>query len=218
MKSLLTLMWMALCLTAANAASVFTFPFDRVELENGFRAYLIQVPGSGQIAYVTAVRTGSREEWEPGRSGYAHFFEHMMFRGTRKYPDFSGVLTRLGADHNAFTSSDMTVYYEVASASSLEQLMDLESDRFMNLDYAEPDFRTEAGAVLGEYNQGRANPFSFLNEALRNTAFDRHTYKHTTIGFEADVPWNAGRIRVQPVILPPLLPARELCPAAGRRL
>jgi zinc protease len=178
-----------LCVVAASAADakVFTFPYQRVDLSNGFRAYLVEVRGSGQIAYVTVVRTGSREEWEPGRSGYAHFFEHMMFRGTRKYPDFSGVLTRLGADHNAFTSNDMTVYYEVASADSLEQLMDLESDRFKNLDYSEADFRTEAGAVLGEYNQGRANPFSFLNEALRDTAFDRHTYKHTTIGFEADV-------------------------------
>ncbi len=190
MKSLPGLMVISmLCVSVALGSDmkVFTFPYQRVDLPNGFRAYLVEVRGSGQIAYVTVVRTGSREESEPGRSGYAHFFEHMMFRGTRKYPDFSGVLTKLGADHNAFTSNDMTVYYEVASADALEQLVDLESDRFKNLDYTEADFRTEAGAVLGEYNQGRANPFSFLNEALRNTAFDRHTYKHTTIGFEADV-------------------------------
>lgn len=172
---------------ASGADKVFTFPYDRIELSNGFTAYLVEARGSGQIACVTVVRTGSREEWEPGRTGYAHFFEHMMFRGTEKYPDYSGELTKVGADHNAFTSSDMTVYYEVASADSLEKILDLESDRFKNLDYTEQDFRTEAGAILGEYNQGRANPFSHLYEALRETAFTRHTYRHTTIGFEEDV-------------------------------
>jgi zinc protease len=57
----------------------------------------------------------------------------------------------------------------------------------MNLLYSEPDFRTEAGAVLGEYQQSATTPFGFLNEKLRETAFDLHTYRHTTIGFEADV-------------------------------
>jgi zinc protease len=57
----------------------------------------------------------------------------------------------------------------------------------MNLKYSEPDFQTEAGAVLGEYQQGARSPARFLNEKVRETAFDRHTYRHTTIGFEADV-------------------------------
>ena len=65
--------------------------------------------------------------------------------------------------------------------------MDLESDRFMNLRYTEPVFRTEAGAILGEFSQGRANPRLYLYEKLMDTAFDVHTYKHLTIGFEKDV-------------------------------
>ncbi len=172
---------------AALEGATFPYPYKRIDLDNGFRAYLIRAGGPGQIAYVTAVRTGSRDEWEPGRSGYAHFFEHMMFRGTKKYPDHSGVLTRIGADNNAFTSDDMTVYYVVASSESLAQVMDLEADRFKNLDYSEEDFRVEAGAVLGEFNQGRANPFLHLYEAVRGTAFTRHTYRHLTIGLEPDV-------------------------------
>jgi zinc protease len=124
---------------------------------------------------------------EPGRSGFAHFFEHMMFRGTEKYPDFDAVMAEIGASRNAFTSSDMTVYYAVAASDYLERMIDLESDRFMNLLYSESDFRTEAGAVLGEYQQSATTPFGFLNERVRETAFDRHTYRHTTIGFEADV-------------------------------
>ena len=75
----------------------------------------------------------------------------------------------------------------VANSEYLEKIMDLESDRFMNLKYAEPDFKTEAGAILGEYQQGAREPQRFLNEKVREAAFDKHTYRHTTIGYEADV-------------------------------
>ena len=174
-------------MVAAQDGGFFPFKYSTLELENGFKAYLIDAGAPGQIAYVTIVRTGSREEWEPGRSGFAHFFEHVMFRGTEKYPKFDDIITRLGASSNAFTSLDMTVYHLVAASDSLAQLVDLESDRFKNLSYDEASFRTEAGAVLGEFNQGRANPFSFLAEKVYDTAYDKHTYKHTTIGFEQDV-------------------------------
>jgi zinc protease len=166
-----------------------TFPFEykRIELENGLKAYLIKAGAPGQIAYVTVVRTGSRDEYEPGRSGYAHFFEHMMFRGTVKYPNYDAITSRTGAMRNASTSNDFTQYYLVASNETLEQIVDLESDRFMNLQYTEAQFRTEAGAILGEFSQGRANPYLILAERTMDTAFDQHTYKHLTIGFEQDV-------------------------------
>ena len=63
----------------------------------------------------------------------------------------------------------------------------MEADRFQNLKYAEPEFKTESLAVLGEYNKNSASPFSKLNEVLHDTAFDRHTYKHTTMGFLKDI-------------------------------
>jgi zinc protease len=81
----------------------------------------------------------------------------------------------------------MTVYYLVASSDYLEQIVDLESDRFANLNYDEPGFRTEAGAILGEYMQGALSPGRYLNERVRELAYDRHTYGHTTIGYEADI-------------------------------
>jgi zinc protease len=179
---------LAVC-TAATGQEAKVFPFDYklVELENGFKAYLIKTSAAGQISFVTVVRTGAREEWEPGRSGFAHFFEHMMFRGTEKYPDYDAVTTQIGAFRNASTSIDVTQYYLQAAGESLEQIMDLESDRFMNLKYSEADFRTEAGAILGEFLQGRANPQLYLMEKLMDTAFVSHTYKHLTIGFEKDV-------------------------------
>jgi zinc protease len=182
-----------LLLAAATGAAaqqdggIFPFDYRLVELDNGFKAYLINAGAPGQIAYLSVVRTGSRDEVEPGKSGFAHFFEHMMFRGTDKYPEYDAITAGMGAARNANTSNDRTAYYLVASSEYLEQIVDLESDRFMNLKYPEPDFRTEAGAVLGEYQQGALTPGRWLNEKIRETAFDRHTYRHTTIGFEADV-------------------------------
>jgi zinc protease len=166
---------------------VFPFEYEKLELANGFTAYLVKGGSPGQISHVNMVRTGSRDEVEPGRSGFAHFFEHMMFRGTEKYPDYDGVTSSMGAARNAFTSNDMTVYYLTLSNEYLEQVIDLEADRFQNLSYTEDVFRTEAGAILGEYQQGRLSPGRFLDEAVRDLAWQRHTYGHTTIGLEPDI-------------------------------
>ena len=172
---------------AQQRDGIFPFDFRRVELDNGLRAYLIRAGAPGQISYVSMVRTGARDEVEEGKSGFAHFFEHMMFRGTRKYPNYDGVIERIGAFRNASTSNDWTTYYLVAASEYLEQIMDLESDRFMNLDYSEQGFRTEAGAILGEYQNSAYSSGSVLDRAVRETAFQEHTYRHQTIGLEADV-------------------------------
>jgi zinc protease len=172
---------------SAQGGRVFPFPYETLELDNGLRAYLIKAGAPGQLAYMSIVRTGSRDEVEPGRSGFAHFFEHMMFRGTEKYPNYDEETTKMGAFRNASTWADQTAYYMVANAEYLEKIVDIESDRFMNLKYSEADFRTEAGAILGEYQQGAREPQRFLNEKVRELAFERHTYRHTTIGFEKDV-------------------------------
>lgn len=92
-----------------------------------------------------------------------------------------------GAARNANTSQDRTFYYLVAGSEYLGQIVDLEADRFQNLKYDEPEFRTEAGAVLGEYQNSAYSAFSLLDRAVRETIFTEHTYRHQTIGFEADV-------------------------------
>jgi zinc protease len=92
----------------------------------------------------------------------------------------------MGAFRNASTWADQTAYYIVANTEYLEKNVDIESDRFQNLKYSESDFRTEAGAILGEYQQGAREPQRFLNEKVRETAFERHTYRHRTIGYEKD--------------------------------
>jgi zinc protease len=187
MNQLIAAAVVAAAFAAQGDARVFPFPYQTVELENGFRAYLIKAGAPGQIAYFSIVRTGSRDEVEPGKSGFAHFFEHMMFRGTEKYPDYDAEGTKMGSFRNASTWADQTAYYIVANTEYLEKIMDLESDRFQNLKYAEPDFRTEAGAILGEYQNGAREPQRWLNEKVREAAFKKHTYAHTVIGYEADI-------------------------------
>ena len=185
----------AVVLAAAAAAAgqagrdVFPFPVATFELDNGLTVVGVDYDSPGIVAYYTVVRTGSRNEVEPGFSGYAHFFEHMMFRGTEKYPTeaYNAVIKRIGADSNAFTTTDWTTYYIVASSDALETVVDLESDRFRNLRYSEDDFRTEAGAILGEYNLNFSNPVSLLRETLHGLAYTTHPYRHTTIGLLEDI-------------------------------
>ena len=166
---------------------VFPYPYERIDLDNGLRAYLIRGGAPGQVAYVTLVRVGSRDEIEPGKTGFAHFFEHVMFRGTERYPSYDQVTEPMGASYNATTGSDRTLYYLVAASEHLPQIADFEADRFQNLAYDEAEFRTEAGAVLGEYQNNAYSPFFVLDREVRETAFLEHTYRHQTIGFEADV-------------------------------
>jgi zinc protease len=167
----------------------FPYQYENYQLDNGFNAVLIPVKGSGLVAYYTVVRTGSRDEWEPGKSGFAHFFEHMMFRGTEKYPsdEYNRIVSEMGADGNAYTSDDITCYYMVIPAAKLETAMGLESDRFQNLSYEQGPFKTEAGAVYGEYRKNITSPFRIAYEKMLDTAFDAHTYKHTTMGFVEDI-------------------------------
>jgi zinc protease len=174
---------------AADAGKVFPFPVSQQKLDNGLNVVVIPYDSPGTVAYYTVVRTGSRDEVEAGHSGFAHFFEHMMFRGTEKYSgeQFQALLKKMGGEANAFTSDDQTVYHIVGPSAGLTTMMDMESDRFKNLKYSEDLFRTEALAVLGEYNKDVSNPVEPMYEKMRDLAFTRHTYKHTTLGFVADI-------------------------------
>ncbi|HEV8538712.1 MAG TPA: pitrilysin family protein [Bacteroidota bacterium] len=195
MKRFLQMLFTGLVLAAIavahgpNESKIFPYPINQFSLDNGLKIISVPFDSPGIVAYYTVVRTGSRNEIEPGKSGFAHFFEHMMFRGTEKYPkdEFNNLLKSIGADNNASTDDDVTVYHTAASASALETIMDMESDRFMNLKYTEEDFKTEAGAILGEYNKSSSMPFQTIEEKLREVAYQSHTYKHTTIGFLKDI-------------------------------
>ena len=173
----------------AKEGKIFPFDYKTFTLENGLKVFVIPTPAQGLVSYYSVVRTGSRDEFEKGYSGFAHFFEHMMFRGTKKYPGsvYDGLTIEMGANANAYTTDDYTCYHLSITKDNLEKVIELESDRFQNLYYEEDPFKTESGAVYGEYRKGKTDPYFVTYEKLYETAFDLHTYKHTTIGFEKDI-------------------------------
>jgi zinc protease len=176
-------------LPAAESRKIFDYPYQQHDFPNGLRLITVPTDYPNIVALYIVVNAGSRNEVEPGKSGFAHFFEHVMFRGTKKNPPqkWEATMKAAGAATNAFTSDDLTAYHATFSKEGLASILELEADRFQNLDYSESVFRTEALAVNGEYNKNSAAPTSKLYEKLRETAFDAHTYKHTTMGFLADI-------------------------------
>ena len=173
----------------ANDNKILPYPIEQTKLENGLNVVSVKFDSPGLAAFYIVERVGSRNEVEKGVTGFAHFFEHMMFRGTDKYPreKYNDILKSTGAGANANTSNDRTIYHMTGNSAMLETMFDIESDRFKNLHYSEHDFKTEAGAVKGEYTKNYASPYQQLYESIANTAFDVHTYKHTTMGFFKDI-------------------------------
>ncbi|MDH7512098.1 MAG: pitrilysin family protein [Clostridiales bacterium] len=174
----------------SQASKVFPYEYKIEELENGLKVVSIPLPNPHIISYYTIVRSGSRNEVEPGKSGFAHFFEHMMFKGTKKVPraSYDEFLTRLGAGTNGYTTDDYTCYFVVfAGRENLGKVVETEADRFINLYYDEEMLKTEAPVIEGEYYASVSSPDRRLAELLRDTAFEKHSYKHTTLGYLRDI-------------------------------
>jgi zinc protease len=176
-------------LTTSAQNKIFPFKYFTDDLPNGLRVITVPTDYPNIVALYIAVSTGSRNEIEPGKSGFAHLFEHLMFRGTEKFSAgaYNEALKNAGADSNAYTSDDRTVYHTVFSKEDLDQIMMLEADRFQNLKVPVDLFKTETRAVLGEYNKNASSPVRKIYEALRETAFKSHTYQHTAMGFLRDI-------------------------------
>jgi len=174
---------------AETPTSILSLP-NRVEkLPNGMRVYMVKYPSPGAVAYQLPVHVGSRNEIEKGKTGFAHFFEHLMFRGTKNISgkDFMALYSKLGCENNAWTSNDLTNYHGQVASQYLPQILSAEADRFQNLFFDEKALKDEAGAVLGEYNKDIAQPEFVLDEALSAAAFKVHPYAHTTMGYKEDI-------------------------------
>ncbi len=171
------------------AARLIDYPHVERELPNGLRVIVVKTPAKGMVSLQIPMQTGSRNEIETGKTGFAHFFEHMMFRGTPDNPPekYQAAMKAAGADQNASTSDDVTIYHVNFTKADLETVLALESDRFQHLSYTDEQFRTEALAVKGEYLKNFSNPLRKGFESLGNLAYTTHTYKHSTMGFVADI-------------------------------
>jgi zinc protease len=187
-----TLFFLLACflpLAVLASKKVFPYHYSIDDFPNGLRLITVPTDYPNLVALYIVVQAGSRNEVEPGKSGFAHLFEHLMFRGTDRFsPEKYGEILKLaGADHNAYTTDDRTAYHIVFSKEDLDQIMLIEADRFQSLKVPIDQFKTETKAVLGEYNKNSSDPVNKLVEVLRETAFDAHTYKHTTMGFITDI-------------------------------
>jgi zinc protease len=187
----ITALWASMCLNAVAAenSKVFSLPYLVRDLPNGLRIVVVKTDYPDVVSLQIPIQTGSRNEVEPGKSGFAHFFEHMMFRGTERFPPdmYEDIIKSVGGDRNAYTSDDVTNYHTTFTKPDLEKMLEVEADRFINLKYNNEQFRTEALAVKGEYLKNSSNPMQKIFETARDLSFTQHSYKHTTMGFLKDI-------------------------------
>lgn len=155
---------------------------------NGIRVLLKQNNSIPLITFSVWYKVGSRNEKE-GNYGLAHFLEHMMFKGTRKFKkgQISEIIQGHGGVFNAFTSNDCTAYYETISPKYLEKVIEIESDRMKNSLLDNGELNLERTVVLSELEGDLNNPVVLLDQKLRFLAYEKSPYKHPTIGYEEDI-------------------------------
>ena len=178
-------------LPTISASAIDVAPIRYVDrtLANGLRVILVPDRRVPSVAINVAYRVGGKDD-PPGRSGFAHLFEHLMFKGTaRTVPETIDRLTEdVGGYNNAFTTEDITNYYEVVPANHLERLLWAEADRLASLDVNAANFATEREVVIGEYDQRiLAEPYGMLGELVDRESFAVHPYRRGVIGDPAQL-------------------------------
>lgn len=160
----------------------------KVTLDNGLIVILKEIHHAPLISWWMLYRVGSRNE-RRGLSGVSHWVEHMMFKGTKKYPAgyLDQEIDRIGGIWNAQTSMDYTGYFETLPADKIQLALDLEADRMFNCEFSPSDVESERTVVISERQGLENSPTFLLSEAITNTAFEVHNYKNEIIGNMVDL-------------------------------
>lgn len=158
------------------------------ELPNGCRFLLFPDPSASTVTMNMTVLVGSRHEGY-GETGMAHLLEHMLFKGSKNYPNPDKDLESRGADYNGTTWTDRTNYYETmpATDANLEFGIKFEADRLVNCFVKREDLIKEMTVVRNEFEQGENDPESILNQRMMAVAFEWHNYGKSTIGNRTDI-------------------------------
>jgi predicted Zn-dependent peptidase len=165
------------------------FPVHETTLSNGLRVRMVPDHDAPVASLYTFFQVGSRNE-RPGITGISHLFEHMMFNGAAKYgpKKFDEVLESNGGRSNAYTSHDVTVYYEDFASDALETVLDLESDRMRSLTIDDRSLASEREVVKEERRLRVENePAGLMDEALHALVYQAHPYRWPVIGFMGDI-------------------------------
>jgi len=160
----------------------FMVDFNRFTLSNGLRVLVHEDDTTPMAVLNILYDVGARDE-EPGKTGFAHLFEHLMFGGSINIPSYDEPLQRVGGENNAFTSNDITNYYITLPATNLETAFWLESDRMLSLAFSEKSLETQRNVVCEEFKQRYLNqPYGDVWLKLRPLAYQVHPYQWATIG------------------------------------
>lgn len=158
--------------------------FEKFTLDNGLRVIFHREELSPMAVVNTLYDVGARDEDE-NKTGFAHLFEHLMFGGSVNIPEFDTPLQQAGGENNAFTSNDITNYYDVVPAENIETALWLESDRMLSLAFTPKSLEVQRSVVIEEFKQRYLNqPYGDVWLQLRPLAYNVHPYKWATIGKE----------------------------------
>ncbi len=158
-------------------------------LPNGLQVVVIPDHRTPVVTQMVWYKVGSADE-TPGKSGLAHFLEHLMFKGTARHPagEFSQTVLRIGGNENAFTSIDYTGYYQRVPRDQLGKMMEFEADRMTGLILKDENVLPERDVVLEEYNMRVANnPEARLNEQVMAALYLNHPYGRPVIGWHQEI-------------------------------
>ncbi|MES2063783.1 MAG: pitrilysin family protein [Bacteroidota bacterium] len=156
--------------------------FNRFTLDNGLRVIVHEDNTTPMAVLNILYDVGARDE-DPGQTGFAHLFEHLMFGGSVNIPNYDGPLQRVGGENNAFTSNDITNYYITLPSANLETAFWLESDRMLSLAFSEKSLEVQRNVVIEEFKQRYLNqPYGDVWLKLRPMVYKKHPYRWATIG------------------------------------
>ncbi len=175
--------------TALAQTKIAPLNIKQQTLKNGLKVVSVQDNSSPTVTVQVWFDVGSKND-PNGRNGFAHLFEHLMFKSTKnlKSEQFDRLTEDVGGNNNAFTSDDVTAYHEVVPSNYLETLLWAEAERLSNLNVDEPNFLSERKVVQEEFRQGvLAQPYGRFYEAIQTLSYTTHPYKRTTIGTIEDL-------------------------------
>lgn len=158
--------------------------YSKKELENGLKVIIHKDETTPIVAVNLAYDVGARDE-DPSLTGLAHYFEHLMFSGSKNAPNYDEIVQNAGGQNNAFTTNDYTNYYITLPKNNLEVALWLEADRMHSLNLTEKNLEVQRGVVIEEFKQRYLNqPYGNNFADLRKLVYKRHPYSWSTIGKE----------------------------------
>ncbi|MGC1563866.1 MAG: pitrilysin family protein [Bradyrhizobium sp.] len=169
--------------------TVTSAPPASFTLANGLQVVVIPDHRTPVVTHMIWYKVGSADE-TPGKSGLAHFLEHLMFKGTSKHPagEFSQTVLRIGGNENAFTSTDYTGYFQRVPREELGKMMEFEADRMTGLVLKDENVLPERDVVLEEFNMRVANnPEARLTEQIMAALYLNHPYGRPVIGWHQEI-------------------------------